>query len=183
MCVCGTVLIFIFSTLGGGTPTVRSSGFSHWLRYNFRFFNSLSFFFCFLFRLLLFFFTGCVARCHKTCPLGWLFSLLLPQSVGVDFYLYLRSLVQHYTSKVGSGSDLVWFAWLKCYLPDRLTDWRTDSWRDRVTEGRTAVSVSAWLAGCLVGASLNRFPSPLFRLLISFRFHFDLRAQKLKPNE
>lgn len=30
------------------------------------------------------------------------------ESVGVDFYLYLRSLVQHYTSKVGSG--LVWLA-------------------------------------------------------------------------
>lgn len=171
---CGTVLIFIFSTLGGGTPTVLAplvfridcvtiSGFSILF---------LSFFF--VSRLLLFFYRLCGAL-PQNVSVGFVVLVVVvavvsaTESVGVDFYLYLRSLVQHYTSKVGSG--LVWLAWLKCYLPDRLSDWQTDGQPDWQRCLPSSVSASdsawAWLAGWLVGASLNRF---LLRL--SFRFVF-----------
>lgn len=151
----------------------RSPGFSHWLRYNFRFFNSLSFFFS-LVDFYFFFYRLCGAL-PQNVSVGFVVLVVVvavvsaTESVGVDFYLYLRSLVQHYTSKVGSG--LVWLAWLKCYLPDRLSDWQTDGQPDCQRCLPSSVSASdsawAWLAGWLVGASLNRF---LLRL--SFRFVF-----------
>lgn len=73
-------------------------------------------FFFFVSRLLLFFYRLCGAL-PQNVSVGFVVLVVVviaalavavavvsaTESVGVDFYLYLRSLVQHYTSKVGSG--------------------------------------------------------------------------------
>lgn len=111
----------------------RSPGFSHWLRYNFRFFNSLSFFFSLV--DFYFFFTGCVARCHKTCPLGLLFSLLLlllslPQRALELIFIYISG---RWFSIIRVKLALAWFG-----LLDLNVICRTDCQTGRQTDSQTA---------------------------------------------
>lgn len=84
----------------------------------FQVFQFSFFLFFFVSRLLLFFYRLCGAL-PQNVSVGFVVLVVVvaalavavvsaTESVGVDFYLYLRSLVQHYTSKVGSG--LVWLA-------------------------------------------------------------------------